>query len=227
MENLYEYVTKYAIIVIEERFLMPKAFSNKEKEIIQQRLLEEGKKLLERYGIQKTTVEDITRAAGISKGAFYLFYQTKEELFFEIFESVEQDFRRHIFKDVFQDGLPPRDSFKNFLETIFLRLEQTLLLQNAINQNDFSYLMRKLPEEKFAAHLSRDNHFSEEFYQIWRDKGFFRNDLDPSGFAGVMKLLFYLVLHRREYSPESYRTTKELFIKMLCEYLIADERSGF
>jgi AcrR family transcriptional regulator len=201
---------------------MPKAFSNQEKEIINKRLLQEGQKLLERYGVQKTTVEDITRAAGISKGAFYLFYQTKEELFFEIFESVEQDFRRHIFKDAFQDGLPPRDSFKIFLETIFLKLDQTQLLLNSINQDDFSYLMRKLPEAKITAHLSRDNHFSEEFYQTWRDKDFFRKDLEPSGFAGVMKLLFYLVLHRQEYSPENYRATQELLIKMLCEYLISD-----
>jgi AcrR family transcriptional regulator len=37
-------------------------------------LLRQGSTFLTTYGIRKTNVEDLTRAAGISKGAFYLFY---------------------------------------------------------------------------------------------------------------------------------------------------------
>ncbi len=200
---------------------MPKAFSDKEKLIIRQKLLEEGKKLLERFGVQKTTVEEITRAAGISKGSFYLFYPTKEEFFFEIFESIEKEYRARIFKDVFQDGLPGRESFKRFLENAFHQIDNTPLLQGIVNQSDFEYLMRKLPEEKIAAHLNRDNNFSEEFYQTWSDQGIFRKDTDPKGFAGVMKLLFFLILHQPEYSPEEYAATKELFIEILSDYFIS------
>jgi len=199
---------------------MPKAFSEKEKEFIHQKLIAEGKKLLERFGIQKTTVEDITRAAGISKGAFYLFYQTKEELFFEILELLEKEYRSRIFRDIFQDGLPYRESFYNFLETTFQQIDKTPLLQSAINQDDLSYMMRKLPEEKITAHIHHDNDFSEEFYQTWRDKGVFKKEVDPKAFAGIMKLLFFLILHRQEYSTDEYLATKELLIKALCDYLI-------
>src|SRR3954466_4641343 len=47
----------------------------------QQRILEAAAKLFAHYGYDKTTVNDIAEEAGISKGAVYLHYKGKEELF--------------------------------------------------------------------------------------------------------------------------------------------------
>src|SRR5512145_1088453 len=76
---------------------MPKAFSDHEKEDIRAQMLDKGKQLFEKQGIKKTSVDELAHAAGISKGAFYLFYESKEELFMEILEGLETDFRAHIF----------------------------------------------------------------------------------------------------------------------------------
>ena len=72
---------------------MPKAFSEHEKETIRAQLREKARKLFEKQGLKKTTVDELAQAAGISKGAFYLFYESKEELFLEILEALEADFR--------------------------------------------------------------------------------------------------------------------------------------
>lgn len=197
---------------------MPRAFNEKEKQYIHIRLVSEGKALLERHGIQKTTVEDITKACGISKGAFYLFYDSKEELFFEICESVENEFRTEIFKNVFQDRLPAKDSFRKFLELIFKRYDETPLLRS-VSQGDFNYMIRNLPPKKAKAHQKRDDTFSEEFYLKWREFGIFKN-VDPKGFAGLLKLLFYLILHKQNYTSAEFLATKKLYIDMLCDYLV-------
>jgi AcrR family transcriptional regulator len=47
----------------------------------QQLILEAAAKLFAHYGYDKTTVSDIAEEAGISKGAVYLHYKGKEELF--------------------------------------------------------------------------------------------------------------------------------------------------
>ena len=47
----------------------------------QERILEAAAKLMAHYGYDKTTVSDIAEEAGISKGAVYLHYKGKEELF--------------------------------------------------------------------------------------------------------------------------------------------------
>jgi AcrR family transcriptional regulator len=197
---------------------MPRAFSEKEKEYIHYKLINQGKVLLERHGILKTTVEDITRACEISKGAFYFFYKSKEELFFEICESVETEFRSKIFKNIFQDDLPFRESFCKFLESVFTQYDETPLLRS-ISQGDFNHMMRNLPEEKTSAHQNRDDNFSEEFYLKWREQGIFK-DVDPKGFAGLLKLLFYLILHKQNYTEAEFLATKKLYINMLCDYLV-------
>jgi Transcriptional regulator len=197
---------------------MPRAFNEKEKQYLHTKLVSEGRLLLERHGIQKTTVEDVTKACGVSKGAFYLFYNSKEELFFEICESVENEYRTEIFKNVFHDGLPSKESFRRFLELIFEQYDETPLLRS-ISQGDFNHMMRNLPEEKAKDHQNRDDTYSEEFYLKWQESGIFK-DVDPKGFAGLLKLLFYLILHKQNYTPAEFLATKELYVDMLCDYLV-------
>ena len=58
---------------------MPKAFTDQEKEVLREQLREKGRALFEAHGLRKTSVDEIVRAVGISKGAFYLFYKSKED----------------------------------------------------------------------------------------------------------------------------------------------------
>ena len=46
-----------------------------------ERILEAASDLFAHYGYDKTTMEDIARAAGVSKGAIYLHFRGKEDLF--------------------------------------------------------------------------------------------------------------------------------------------------
>ena len=84
--------------------------------------------------------------------------------------------------------------------------------------------MRKLPEERIKGHIKQDYAVFGEFYRTWVRKGIFRN-LDLKGFSGVMRLLFYLVLHQDDYPPDEYRATKDIFANMLCDYVVVKQRS--
>ncbi|GAB4307339.1 MAG: hypothetical protein Kow0097_07390 [Candidatus Bipolaricaulota bacterium] len=63
---------------------MPRALTETEREAIRARLVEAGRELFARYGLRKTTVEELARAAGIAKGTFYLFFASKEDLYVEL-----------------------------------------------------------------------------------------------------------------------------------------------
>ena len=45
------------------------------------RILDAASKLIVHYGYDKTTVSDIAREAGVSKGAIYLHWASKDDLF--------------------------------------------------------------------------------------------------------------------------------------------------
>ena len=63
---------------------MPRAFKEEEKEKIRGKLLEAGRACFLRYGLKKTTIEDLVKPAGIAKASFYLFFAHKEALYVEI-----------------------------------------------------------------------------------------------------------------------------------------------
>lgn len=197
---------------------MPKGFSEREKELIRKKLFEEGSRLFDQFGIQKTTVDDIAKAAGISKGSFYAFYNSKEGLFFDILETLEREFKGKFFGQAFPSGLSHYEGFKAFLNGFLTIMESTPLFKG-LTSSTIEYLMRKLPEERIRDHMKRDYAAFEEFYQLWSGKGIFRK-LDLRGFTGVMKLLFYLVMHKADYTPDEYQATKEVFIDMLSDYLV-------
>jgi AcrR family transcriptional regulator len=63
-----------------------KGFSDEERDRIRETLMDDGRDLFERYGLQKTTIADLTDAAGIADSTFYRFFDSKEELYFEILQ---------------------------------------------------------------------------------------------------------------------------------------------
>jgi AcrR family transcriptional regulator len=66
--------------------VVPRHFTSDEKDIIQDKLLDAGMFLFTRYGVGKTTIEDITREAGVGKGTFYLFYGSKGAFYLDLYE---------------------------------------------------------------------------------------------------------------------------------------------
>ena len=63
---------------------MPRAFKEDEKEKIHAKLLKAGRSCFLRYGLKKTTIEDVVQPAGIAKSSFYLFFESKEALYVEV-----------------------------------------------------------------------------------------------------------------------------------------------
>lgn len=51
------------------------------------KLYETGCRLIEERGFQNVSVEDITKACGVAKGTFYVYFKRKEEIIFECCEN--------------------------------------------------------------------------------------------------------------------------------------------
>ena len=75
---------------------MPRKFTPKEEEQIRNKLRAAGRELMGRRGVRKTGVEELANAAGISKGSFYRFFSSKEELALEILTQWERAFHAGI-----------------------------------------------------------------------------------------------------------------------------------
>jgi AcrR family transcriptional regulator len=63
-------------------------------EATKQRLLDSAERLFGANGFHATAVGDITRAAGVAQGTFYLYFSGKEEIFRELVRHLSRQLRR-------------------------------------------------------------------------------------------------------------------------------------
>src|SRR5947209_1059730 len=109
---------------------MPKAFSEREKGLIRARLLEAGEKQFSAFGLKKTNIDALAQAANISKGAFYLFFESKEALFMDVAEVVERRYRGTLLAVLDQPGPSARARLLAALKTGFDLLKTTPILRS-------------------------------------------------------------------------------------------------
>lgn len=199
---------------------MPKGFTEREKALIRAKLLEQGRQLFATYGVKKTNVEDLTRAAGISKGAFYLFFDSKEELFFELLEQFESDFKANLFEGAARSDAPPKERVRALLKEA-LALWKTNALFTHFGREDYEHLLRKLPEQKVAAHAQRDDMSAGELIVAWARAGI-AIERDPRLVSNLMRALFFLTLHERELDADIYPIVLDVLVDLVAGYLVAD-----
>ncbi len=166
---------------------MPKA-DNAARET---RLLDAAADLFVHYGYDKTTVSDIARQAGVSKGAIYLHFPSKDALFEALLvrelqaygavwiERVEAD----------PDGGTLGGMYKNMLY--------------AMSGSPFMAAMFKQDRRMFGSYLRQPDNFfrrhegqrsqstRHEFVQLMQDAGAIRADLDAKVIAHIMNMLAY------------------------------------
>ncbi|OHR67349.1 hypothetical protein HMPREF3291_00695 [Bacillus sp. HMSC76G11] len=198
---------------------MPRAFTEHEKQRIKKVLLEKGKEMLELHGIRKTNVEDLTRAAGISKGAFYKFYPSKEVLFFEILEELENEMRTKFFSELFVPELSPRESFQSKMRGAFAFIDENPLMRN-ISSDEMNHLLRTLPREKLEAHSQNDDREIRTLVTAWKEKGYLK-DYDPDTVAAFIKSLFLLAMQKQEIGRE-HPKVMNMILEMASQHLVND-----
>ena len=104
--------------------------SGKEKNIKKQKkrkILEKAFELFRKNGYKDTKVEDITRKLGISKGSFYTYFKTKEELLYELLENVKKSEMERYSKVEIDEN--PKKTLENFIKERFKSFLE--LLNNA------------------------------------------------------------------------------------------------
>lgn len=201
---------------------MPKAFSEDEKDIINNKLIEAGKDLFARFGLKKTGIKDITEAVGISQGSFYSFYSSKEELYFAILESEEEKIQEEILESDIFTGEITAESFKEFLIKGFQLVDNNKMLKRLYqDQGEYQQIVRKLPVEKIEGHINKDTEKLMPLITSLQQKGKIIEE-NPEVISGLLRSLFLLSLHKEEIGENIYPETIELLIELISRGLIKE-----
>ncbi len=139
---------------------MARSFSEKEKENIRKHLQDSCKQHWTQYGYKKTSVDELCKNVGISKGAFYLFYESKEALFCEVLCSVQQQICDAASKIITTEK--NKYGVAKALKFIYREYYENNFLYNS-DSTDFTILMNKLSEEQ-AKKIETSNKMCQQLF---------------------------------------------------------------
>ncbi|MFL8710207.1 TetR/AcrR family transcriptional regulator [Clostridioides difficile] len=195
---------------------MPKSYSDKEREYIIKRLKEEASLCMEQYGIRKTTVDELVRRVKIPKGTFYLFFQSKEVLFFEVLRDIHDSIQKQILYEIgrIDENITCEQLTEIFMK--FYKLVDSTSILNIMVSGELEILMRKLPDSIIEEHFKHDD------FEIGQIISYIPNakNKDIESFSGAFRAVFLTMLYKREVGSDCFEDALRLMIHGLVIQLI-------
>lgn len=194
---------------------MAKAFSDNEKALIKSKLLEGAVECIKKYGVKKTTVDELAAYASISKGAFYIFYDIKEKLFFDAVLESHNKLQQDMIASV--NGNRDNLTVETLTEIIFGTLKEAEPFWSALFINgDLDYMYRKLPKEMIDEHIVHDLDFGKQFLPMLPLK----ENADISIITASLRAVFSTISYVKNIGEEVYdETIKNLIRGILIQFL--------
>jgi AcrR family transcriptional regulator len=188
---------------------MPKTFTDKEREYIKKRLMEEAQDCLRLYGIRKTTVDELVKRANIPKGTFYLFYDSKELLFYDVLCSVHDELHADLRRRLEALGEPAAADQVTELGLGLYKKVEASFLYKFITGGDLELLMRRLPPEVARAHAEKDDFSMEQLIAMAPG---IKGD-STKKYSAAMRAIFLSMLHKHEIGEEVFEDALRLMIR--------------
>ncbi|MBN1347493.1 MAG: TetR/AcrR family transcriptional regulator [Phycisphaerae bacterium] len=152
---------------------------------VRQQVMDEASRLFLHYGFKKTTMDEIARQVGISKGALYLHFDSKEAIFTEIGNQVRTQVLGLI-AGIATGDLPPDDKIRR------MHADALLFVWDYFHQAPHA------PEiwgEATTMFNARNTEFYKQCQRLeaqvvgeGQNLGMFRRDLGPDRVAKLMAL---------------------------------------
>ena len=107
-----------------------------------QQIIEAASRMIVQKGIDKTSLADIAKEAGISKGSLYYYYASKDDLIFDITEAHINQISENLFAII--ESSEGSATWEDLLKILFERILQAeargrmhlYLLQQSLNSNE-------------------------------------------------------------------------------------------
>ena len=200
---------------------MPKGFTERERELIRQRLLEQGYRQFSAFGLKKTTIEELASAAGISKGAFYLFYESKEALFMDVIEeTAERRFRQELLAAIDLPGASPRARLLAVLQKAFA-LFKTIPVLQFFTGSDYDLLFRRLPPEKLQQHVAGDRVFFDELIARCQEAGI-PVRVRSEEMSALLYTLVLGIVHENDWGASDFGGAIDVLLELVAAYCLGE-----
>jgi TetR/AcrR family acrAB operon transcriptional repressor len=191
----------------------------------EQRILDAAADLFVHYGYDKTTVDDIAREAGVSKGAIYLHFKSKDDLFEGLLIRELMAYQTKWLELIEAD--PKGGTIGGMYKNVLLALSSSAFMAAMFRQDGrvLGGYLRK-PDNFFRRQTQTTRY---EFVKMMQDAGAMRQDIDPKIVAHIMNMLAYgLVAMEEIMAKEDIPPTNDIIegIAQMMDRALTPENGG-
>jgi len=197
---------------------MPKIFDEETREDIRGQMLDNGFSLIKRFGLKKTTIEDVTRASGVAKGTFYNFFKTKEEFVYQIII-----YKRRLIKARYAEmastngNTIDRELLREMLHII---ISGDYNLITYLNRDDMAMLTARWPREYL---LNAENDEKMLLWILERTPNK-KASCDWRVFANLYKIVSIGLAERDQLHLDMVGATVDRFVDTFVDYVFGQEQ---
>ena len=198
---------------------MATAFTTEEKEVIRKKLHKVAKECLQRYGVKKTTVDQMAAMVDISKGSFYNFYSSKEMLFFKVLEEYQIDVMNRLTEQL---GMETKIDTNRLVELLydFYQDFRYSFMYTIFKNHEMELLIRKLPKEAITNHHLIDDRMVKKIVSRIN----IRENVSVEIVSALFRTIAMTILHIEEIGEEQFDTTLKLVIQGIVEQITKEDR---
>ena len=198
---------------------MVAAFTAEEKEVIKRKLHTVAKECLQRYGVKKTTVDQMAALADISKGSFYNFYSSKEMLFFAVLEEYQIDVMNHLTEQLGMEITIDTNRLVELLYDFYQDFRYSFMY-TIFKNHEMELLIRKLPKEVITNHHLIDDRMVKKIVSRIN----IRENISVEIVSALFRTIAMTILHIEEIGEEQFDTTLKLVIQGVVEQITKEDR---
>lgn len=198
---------------------MATAFTAEEKEVIRKKLHKVAKECLQRYGLKKTTVDQMAVMVDISKGSFYNFYSSKEMLFFAVLEEYQIDVMDRLTEQLDMEAKIDTNRLVQLLYDFYQDFRYSFMY-TIFKNHEMELLIRKLPKEVITNHHLIDDRMVKKIVSRINIK----ENVSVEIVSALFRTIAMTILHIEEIGEEQFDTTLKLVIQGVVEQITKEDR---
>lgn len=188
---------------------MPKTYSDQEKAYIRERLLTEAQKSLAQFGIRKTTVDELVKRVNIPKGTFYLFYESKERLLFDVILRFNDAVQAELLAEISAlASVPDTDTLTDIVFRLYKQLDDSFL-PRLMQGGELEFFLRTLPPELSQLHAEHDDSKVRELLKLLPGMHEERAEV----FSAALRCVFLTMLYKGEIGEAIFDETLRVLIR--------------
>ncbi len=204
---------------------MAPTFTDSEKNQIRQQLLDTGRELFATYGLKKTSIEDLTRPAGIAKSSFYAFFDSKEALYLELLMMERRRMREEIAAR-FPATDDARETIAQFLRAAVREIEANALTRRVIaHPEEWQKIARRVSQEQIEANIAESTLTALSFIREGQESGQIIAT-KPEVIAGVVRAVVVLAQHKDDIGRDIFPEVQEMMIEFVAKGLTTSDEAS-